>query len=76
MLNTSGWQTLKKKKKTLRLTNFKARDYKPLMLVATCITSCEADVRERPVCEWVRQMGYAEGGGVLVEINWVEYIMR
>ena len=47
------------------------------MLEATCITSCEADVREGPVCEWVRQTGYAEGGGgVLVEINWVEYITR
>jgi hypothetical protein len=47
----------------LRLTDFKASDYNPLLLAATCITSCEFDVRKGPVCEWVRQTGYAGGGG-------------
>jgi hypothetical protein len=48
----------------LNLANFKASD-KPLMLGTTCITSCDVDVREGPVCEWVRQTGNAGGGGVL-----------
>jgi len=50
--------------KTSLQANFTTRDYKPLMLADICITSCEADVREGPVCEWVRQTGYAGGEGV------------
>ena len=48
-------------KATLPLTNLKASDYKPLMLAATCITSCGDDVRVRPVCEWVRHIGCVGG---------------
>jgi hypothetical protein len=49
---------------TLPLTNLNTSDYKPLMLRVACITACGADVRERPVCEWVRQIGV--GGGRVV----------